>query len=607
MAPRVWLCLVLMAASLACARERGASRRQDPRPNLLLIVIDTLRADHLGAYGYAAPTSPQIDARLAQAGAQALQAYAAAPWTVPSMAGLLTGVAPGRLMRSAADGLPAALPTLAERLRAGGYHTVLAGANPTLEPRLGFARGFEQVSLPPATLASLLRHAEDLDQRARVFLERPREPFFMLLHYLDPHDPYDNPEIVQGRSRFWPGYSGRLRGDWIHGLYEGKLQLDATRDDRRQLVALYDAELAYVDRFVGRALDALPADVRARTLVVLTADHGEELHERGGFKHGQTLYEEQWRVPLLVRWDGHVRAGLRTNTPLSLLDIAPTLLDAAGLAAPPMLEGRSLLPMLLGQAGLPERELFARHLAGGPLRLALRSGRFKLQLFDRRAPFAPQDALDATLWKRDLGRLARVALFDLEADPDERENLWRRAPEVLARLSASVERRLAAELPGLWLGIAPFPSGQRLEVRLRFDRDAPAYQALFLTDDDQVSVDGREIHLHLTSDSLRRGLRITGAFTWVAVASATLDGHPLPTGRLALGARATRSLPAGGAPADATLMTGALPPAALAASEPPAGDSATLLRLWLSVAPPWWPQTDAPEAAERLRALGYVP
>lgn len=600
---RAVLLLLASVGGLACARQAAPPAR----PNVLLIVVDTLRADRLGAYGYPVATSPHIDAHLARAGAQMMQAYAPAPWTVPSMAGLLTGLAPGRLMRSAADGLPPALPTLAERLRAAGYWTVLAGANPTLEPRLGFTRGFEHVSLPPAELASLLRHADDLDRRAQAFLERPREPFFMLLHYLDPHDPYDNPDIVQGRSRFWPQYSGRLRGDWIHGLYEGKLQLDATHDDRRQIAALYDAEVAYVDRFVERALERLPEAVRTRTLVVFTSDHGEELHERGGFKHGQTLYEEQWRVPLLVRWDGHIRPGTRLERPVSLLDIAPTVLAAAGLPAMPEVDGQSLLPALLGQAPLPERDLSARHLAGGPIRLAVRSGRFKLQLFDRRAKFVPQDALDAALWRRDLERLPRVALHDLAADPGERQDLSARHPELLARLGAVAEARLARELPGLWLGAAPLPPGRQLDVRLRFDRDVPAHRALWLAEGDGVRVHGRELQWHLGGDGIRRGLHVEGPFTWVALVEARLDGVPLPSSRVALGGRAAGSAAAAGAAPDQLLLTKALAPAALAAVEPPIGSADTVLRLWLAEPPAWWPRADATPAAERLRALGYVP
>jgi arylsulfatase A-like enzyme len=595
-----WVWALALLPALTCARAPRPEQLRDTRPNLLLVVIDTLRADRLGAYGHTAATSPNIDASLARAGALALQAYAPAPWTVPSMAGLLTGLGPGRLMRSAADGLPPGVPTLAERLRAAGYHTILAGANPTLEPRLGFARGFEQVSLPPAELSALLRHADDLDRRARPLLAQAREPFFMLLHYLDPHDPYDNPEIVQGRSRFWPQYPGRLRGDWIHGLYEGKLRLDDPQADRRQLAALYDAEVAYVDRFVAAALGALPAPVRARTLTVLTADHGEELYERGGFKHGQTLYEEQWRVPLLVRWDGHVPAGTRLTTPVSLLDVAPTLLAAAGLPAPQPADGQSLLPALLGHAQPAARELYARHLAGGPLRLAVRAGRFKLQLFDRRAPFAPQDALDATLWRRDLGRLPRVMLHDLERDPGEQQDLAGQEPDLLAQLSARAEARLARELPGLWLGAAPLPAGQHLDVRLRFDREVPTHQALFLAEGDRVRVRGRELDWHLGSDGIRRGLCFSGPFTWVALVRADLDGQPLASERIALGATRTH------AGSDAAGAPRTLSPAALAAPEPP-GHADTLLRLWLSEPPSWWPRAENTQAAERLRALGYVP
>jgi arylsulfatase len=149
-------------------------------------------------------------------------------------------------------------------------------------------------------------------------------PFFLYLHYIDPHDPYDNPEVVGNRSPFEGEYKGPVAGDRVHGIYAGKIALLDPARDLAHISALYDSEVHYVDRAIGEVLASLRPEVLAHTLVALTADHGEELVDHGGWKHGQTLYEEQIHVPLIWRWDGHVPAGRRLAGTVRLLDVAPT-------------------------------------------------------------------------------------------------------------------------------------------------------------------------------------------------------------------------------------------------------------------------------------------
>ena len=233
----------------------------------------------------------------------------------------------------------------------------------------------------------------------------------------------NNPDVVGNRSPFEGDYRGPVAGDWVHGIYTGKLVLPDPARDIAHISALYDSEVHYVDRAIGQVLASLRPEVLANTLVVLTADHGEELFDHGGWKHGQTLYEEQIHVPLIWRWDGHIPAGRRLAGTVRLLDVAPTLAAAAGAAPDPGWEGVDLLPALTGAAPLAERPAFAEGLAGGPLRAAAVLGRLKLIVFNRQEPFTPSDELQAHLWRQDLGRMARVELYDLAHDPGERHDL----------------------------------------------------------------------------------------------------------------------------------------------------------------------------------------
>jgi arylsulfatase A-like enzyme len=585
----------LSAALWACeGRPQPAARRQASlSPNIVLAVVDTLRADRLGAYGYRRATSPEIDARLAARGAVFERAYACAPWTLPSMMALLTGRAPGPFLGEgpAAGVLPAGIPTLAERLRARGYATAYLGANPTMEPRLGLSRGFTEYSVPPPVVESLALHADDLDARLQAWLARkPAEPFFLAVHYIDPHDPYENPSLVAGRSALLPGYEGPVRGSWVHGLYAGQLSLPDGARGIAQLDALYDSEVRYVDGFVGRLLEALGPHLD-RTLVVLTADHGEELHDHGGWKHGQTLYDEQVRVPLLVRWDGRVRPGLRLSEPVSLLDVAPTLTAAAGGQPDPETEGRDLLPVLRGTGPGPAPvPLFARHLAGGPLRAMVLAERHKLVLFNRAERFAPRDELDGVLWRRDLGRLRRIELYDLEADPLERHDLAAQRPEVVARLLPPLEARLDAELAGLQVRAARAIGGGRLTGSLTFDRTVPAFVPHLLEPEDRLWAEQRRLRFALRLDAVRKGWRIHGEFGRLEAVELRLDGRSVGPERTWAGRAAYA-----GEPISAEALR----------ARPPEGRPDTLLTIWLAADAV---RTAAPdgEAAARLRALGYV-
>lgn len=607
------LAAVLALAIFWALGLAGCSPREE-RPNLILIVVDTLRFDHLGAYGYPRATSPEIDARLAARGVVAERAYSQAPWTLPSMASLHTGRRPEEMLDPA--GLPFGIPepaaTLAERLRESGYATAAFVANPTMHRGNGFAQGFETFETAPYEIASMSRHAEDINAEALPWLRRvlaeERRPYFLYLHYLDPHDPYDNADIVDGKSPFFPDYQGNLRGTDVHGLYLGALALEDREADLRQLAALYDSEVRYVDRHIGEVLAALPAEQLASTLIVLTADHGEELFDHGGFKHGETLYEELIHVPLIFRWDGRLPAGTRLGGNVRLLDLWPTLLAAAGLPAGPEpggiapgeapgarpREGIDLLPALRG-GRLPELEVFARHFAGGPLRLARIAGARKEILFDRHGPVEPADEQERTLWRRDVSRLARHEIYDLEADPRERRDL-------AAAGEAGEPRELLAGLDpwlaGVRLMMADLEGCGRVEGELEIAGEDLAVRPLFLAEDDRFELTGPRLRFRFRGERLPKGLLVAGAVERIAAAAASCDGEPLT---LAAGA-------GGSAGAPYELRSLLMPDGERApALTPPGAAGGGRLGLWIRrpAAGLGGGERDE-ETRKRLKALGYT-
>ncbi len=584
----------------------GAWGRPRPRPNVLFILVDTMRRDHLTPYGYRRDTTPEMARLLAGPGTVVESAYSQAPWTLPSVVSFLTGRFPGELLGEdmASYGVPNGVPTLAERMARLGYATGGYVANPALHAGAGFERGFQSYYAPPADVEWIRKHADSLNARALPWLRgHLGRPFFLYLHYVDPHDPYDNPEIVGGKSPFLPDYQGPVTGEWVHGIYTGRRQLPDPARDLPQIVALYDSELHYVDRHVGEILNTLPPEVLSQTLVVLTADHGEELDDHGGWKHGQTLYDEQIHVPLLLRWDGHVRAGRRLAGTVRLLDLLPTLVHAAGGRPDPAWQGIDLLPALTEGQPLPARPAFAHGLSGPPPRAAAVRGLEKLILFDREIPFRPSDPLQSYLWTKDLGRMARIELYDLVHDPGERRNLAASHPERVAAMAPIVHRQLDRELAGLKLMTDSLPAGSRLGGTIIFAHAPQRVVPYFLGppgSGDRVEMTGDRVTFNLISEPLAKGFRVEGDFGRVVSLQAMLDGRPLPAARWRVGP----GRPWGG---------GALAPADLLSSEWPGlmsgagGAGSGTLDLWIhDTAGAAAKRSHDPETERRLRALGYI-
>jgi arylsulfatase A-like enzyme len=385
----------------------AASVTRSPGPNVVLISIDTLRADHVGGDGRLAGLTPQLD-RLAAGGVSFRQAITSAPWTLPAIASLLTARHPSHhgagaitnrrdpLGRSA---LPPGSWTLATALRAQGYRTQAIVTNPYLALRYGLGDGFdgyENLTIESeiflagsATTAIRLLgwlwpdlvigdRGETVSARTvRWLAQAGPDRFFLWLHYVDPHPPYSRAGVTRhksfrGDSLFAIGGSDaedfRLTSPDVSRLRSGEIRLDG--DQKERVRELYRAEVASVDAAVGQVLEILdrPA-LRDRTLVVCVADHGEEFWEHGGVEHGHTVYEELVRVPLMMRWPGHLPEARRVDSVVRMIDVVPTVLDLLGLAPPPAADGSSALAAVRGEEAEPrvaliENLLFAEERTG---------------------------------------------------------------------------------------------------------------------------------------------------------------------------------------------------------------------------------------------------
>jgi arylsulfatase A-like enzyme len=543
------------------------------KPNILFILVDTLRRDHLTPYGYERlthrDTTPEIQSRLALPGAVVEEAYSQAPWTLPSVVSFLTGRYPGELLSAdmTSFGIPDEVPPLPELLARLGYQTGGFIGNPSLHAGAGFGRGFRTFFAPPADIEWMQKHADTVNAHAVPWLQAHQDrPFFAYVHYIDPHDPYQNPDMDRfgGRSPFMPDYTGPVAGNWIHGIYNGNLQLPDPERDIPYIRALYDGEVHYVDRHIGELLASLDPKVLANTLVVLTADHGEELYDHGGWKHGQTLYDEQIHVPLIFRWDGHIKPGTRLRGTVRLVDLVPTLIHAAGGKADPAWSGIDLLPALLGKT-LPRRPAFAQHLTSGPLRAAAVLDRRKLILYNEREPFQPADPMQAHLYEVDAARFRRQELYDLSRDPGEKENL---ANDPAARpLSQIVHQRLAPFLPGTRVVTDGALQGARLSGTITFQRAPQRWVPYFLGPEDRVEMTGNRIAFALTAEPIDKGFRLEGDPGRVVAVTLSVDGRPVPPGRAV---------------------------------------SAGNLKVWTPGKPAVARRAADPETEKRLRSLGYI-
>lgn len=380
------------------------------RPNAILIVIDTLRADGLSSYGNPRRTTPQIDA-LAQAGVRYQHAVSQAPWTAPSIASLLTAQYPSALgVVEPRTPIDDGATLLSEVLQAAGYATGAVVSHWLCSQKWGFAQGFDSFDqsnvLGPGGVTS-----HGVAERGLEFIEaHAEEAFFLFLHFFDPHYLY----IEHPRFPFAEEGS-EYRGSVRTGIDPIRLagRKDLSQADLDEVRRIYDSEIAFTDHHVGRVLARLrELGLFASALVVVTADHGEEFLDHGGWNHARTLYDELLRVPLVIKYpDG--RSGVWKG-PVPLLDVAPTVLDALGIAVPPEMRGRSLLDV----ATRPPRPIFSELSYKRQLRSVVFDGHKLIRQVKR----------------------GTNALYDLLADPAEQRDLAQRDPRRAHELAGLLER-----------------------------------------------------------------------------------------------------------------------------------------------------------------------
>jgi arylsulfatase A-like enzyme len=390
------LCVLLLALA-AC------SKPEPVRPkNVIFILVDTLRADHLGAFGYSRPTSPNVDA-LARESVKFESARSQASCTFPSANSILTSRYPSAFLGQPAEhelGIPDDIPSIAEILETRGFRTAAVSASPVVRntpgrfnPGAGFGRGFDSFHED-----CVWKSAACVNRAALPLLaSKDEKPFFLYLHYLDPHGPYAPPKNHRRRwalgkpdKKFIRDGNPNPIGDM---LYKGAPDPGATPADIQYLIDLYDEEIAFFDSQLADLMKALRTSGRLDdTILVFTADHGEEFLEHGHIKHCRTLFDSSIRIPMLIRIPG-VPAKVMKQ-PVQNLDLLPTLLDYLGVDTKGLrFEGESLRPVIEGTGGIDPHQYGMQ----GMLRSAA-DGRHKLI--------------------HDLSK-GTFELYDLQADPRE--------------------------------------------------------------------------------------------------------------------------------------------------------------------------------------------
>lgn len=425
-----WAGLGILALGCSATEPEAESRLE--APNVILISIDTLRADHLGCYDYDRPTTPNLD-RLCEDSVVFSESIAHAPSTLHSHASILTSLIPhhhgagwGGKTRLSPEAL-----SLAEIAQQAGLATAAFTGGGQMDRIFGLDQGFDTYQQPGAA------HFYGTVKRASEWLEtRPNRPFFLFLHTYETHHPYEPDQRFL--ELFEKDYSGDLPDQISVGLLReiNRKERPLEEGDLEHIINTYDAEIRSMDEGLQHLIAFLQENsLYEDTMIVFTSDHGEEFGEHGRIGwHSHSLYDELLKVPLIVKFPNQEHGGTRVEDQVGGIDIAPTVLAALGLPAPEVFQGKDLTPLAAG-AGMESRAVISR--------------------IDR--------ALDKDInsirkpgWK-----LYRNQLFDLEADPQE---LWDTAlnkPQMVKELRSEIEAVVESREP--YLGEQVGPEGKTLD------------------------------------------------------------------------------------------------------------------------------------------------
>ena len=560
-------------------------------PNILLIGVDTLRADHMSAFGYERDTTPNLKA-LADEGVRFDMARSPAPWTLPSFSSMLTSLYPsahgaGRGGHDEWEAIDPTTVSVAEVLARNGYETAGIVANGLISPRYGLDQGFDRYRAQWA-----MESVEKDAPRVAEFIDGHRAtPWLMFWHIMDPHLPYTTP--AETRERFTDAdYDGRFAEGGRGGptvpfqvldprpgrrwyAHEGPPPApDLTEADARYVGDYYDAEIAEMDAGIGVVLEAVRASGQwDRTIVAFVADHGEGLGDHNHYHHGYTLFDDQVHVPMLLRVPGGP-AGQVIERPVSTVDLMPTLLGQLGIPAPEDAQG---VDRLAPDAPAVDATFIEYPTYDSSAQKAWVEGPFKY-LWD-------------PLYQTD-------ALYDFVADPAESVDVKDQYPEVVARAREALrEFRLAHLSAGRFHLRVRGTKGQRLQLRVSTD---DLFDANFITrpavapDAFEMDLDRSYLALDTVLENDRLELRCWCRGSDLRV-EATLDGEPLDGLTLAPGTD-PRPLPA-------DFDRGELPERrAEDVGWPGRGQAWMWLEAGASEA---LPVVNTPEEADRLKELGY--
>ncbi len=402
----------LFLFSIAAFNFAGCTRKPPP-VNVILIIIDTLRKDHVSCYGYERETTPNLD-ELAREGVRFENAKAPSPWTLPSIASMLTGQNPSNHMAGIHLDPPdmedrrltmmhESILTIAQIFQQKGYSTVGFFQNPFVDPSFGLDRGFDVYNYRPGDNLNI-RRANSVVDAAVQWLEqrgRTRQGFLMVVHLFDPHLAYD--PAINFVATYTYGYKGKLRPPFAPDLKEirsGRMELSEA--DKQFAIGLYDGEIATVDNSLGSFFDYLKEKgVYDSSMIIAASDHGEEFWDHDSFEHGHTMHWELLDVPLIIRFPGGLHAGKVITEGVSLTDLFPSILGFLDWSVPIRMDGVSFIP--------------------GPSTLTVRPH----ILFSENVHFGPQQqAFIVNNYKMTINEHGRIEVYNLEKDPLETENIF---------------------------------------------------------------------------------------------------------------------------------------------------------------------------------------
>ena len=413
--------------------------RASQRPNVVLVSIDTLRADHLGTYGYTRETSPALDS-LAQDSAVFLNTFSTSAWTLPSHASMLTSLFGfNHQIYYNDERIGPSLATLADVLRQNRFFCAAFTGGVYIGSRYGFSKGFDSFSERQGDF-SVPDAAERAFQSVSEWIGQNQDKnFFLFVHTYQSHSPYDCPAPYN--SEFL-GHDSQLQKvkilDYLGGR-EGTFK-PLSEQERQDFIGLYDGEIRYTDeRLIKPLLSRLKQlALYDRTMIIITSDHGEEFFDHGGWEHGHTLYNELLKVPLIIKFPNSKFRGKRIESIVSLVDVMPTVLEEMGIDDKNLgLDGRSLLPLLEGEVR-EDRVFFADRKSrvtdtNTSQRITLNEGRMKLIL---NKVFSPQEL---TFYHYPPPMTPPVELYDLREDPVEKKNIADAQPDLARRLITQID------------------------------------------------------------------------------------------------------------------------------------------------------------------------